>query len=196
MTENLRQRPGDQPLPTEGQENVQDTLIRLIEERRDLGKQRYGRPLQTFNGRNAVRDALEEALDLATYLMQVEMETKATQARLREVLHIHRDDGSGLCLMCQVATPCQTRQILTGITPPAADPDITVTTVHPVQEIAVHPDSVELLKSQLKLQGAEERLAAPIDALFGYPIVHDDRLAPGAVRMRPRGFDDHPAFRP
>jgi hypothetical protein len=191
-----RQRPGDQPLPTEGQQNVQDALIDLIKERRDLGVQRYGRPLQTFNGRNAVRDALEEALDLATYLMQVEMETKATQARIREVLHLHRANEINVCVTCRSYSPCSTRRTLTGITPPATEPDITVTTVHPVEEIAVHPDSVDLLKSQLKLHGAEERLASPIDALFGYPIVHDDRLAPGAVRMRPRGYDDHPSARP
>lgn len=191
----FRQRPGDQPLPTEGQENVQDTLIGLIEERRDLGKQRYGRPLQTFNGRNAVRDALEEALDLATYLMQVEMEKKATHACISEVLHLHRANEIGVCVTCRSYSPCSTRRLLTGVTPPATEPDITVTTVHPVEEIAVHPDSVDALKTRLKLHESEERLGAPIGEMFGFPIVHDDRLAPGAVRLRPRGFDDHPAFR-
>ncbi|PPS89536.1 hypothetical protein [Streptomyces sp. MH60] len=194
--DSLRQRSGDQPLPAEGQENVQDKLIDLIKERRDLGVQRYGRPLQTFNGRNAVRDALEEALDLSTYLMQVEMEKKATQACIREALHLHRANEIGVCVTCRCYSPCFTRRILTSVTPPATEPDITVTTVHPVEEIAVHPDSVDILKSQLKLHGAEERLGAPIGQMFGYPIVHDDRLAPGAVRMRPRGYDDHPSARP
>lgn len=69
-----KMRPGDQPLPTQGREDVQDALIQLIKQRRDLGIARYGRPLQTFNGRDAARDALEEALDLSAYLMQVALE--------------------------------------------------------------------------------------------------------------------------
>lgn len=38
--------------------------------RRDkFGIQKYGTPLQAFNGRSFVQDAYEEALDLAVYLM-------------------------------------------------------------------------------------------------------------------------------
>lgn len=33
-----------------------------------LGRQRYGTPLQPFNGRDSLQDAYEEALDLAVYL--------------------------------------------------------------------------------------------------------------------------------
>ena len=33
-----------------------------------LGRDRYGTPLQAHNGRDALRDAYEEALDLAVYL--------------------------------------------------------------------------------------------------------------------------------
>lgn len=35
-----------------------------------LGRKRYGVPLQPHNGRDALRDAYEEALDLAVYLRQ------------------------------------------------------------------------------------------------------------------------------
>lgn len=35
-----------------------------------LGRERYGTPLQPFNGRGALRDAYEEALDLCVYLRQ------------------------------------------------------------------------------------------------------------------------------
>ena len=35
-----------------------------------LGRARYGTPLQPHNGRDAVRDAYEEALDLTVYLRQ------------------------------------------------------------------------------------------------------------------------------
>jgi len=69
-----RLRPEDQPLPTPGRENVQDALIEDIAARRRLGVQRYGSPLQTFNGRDALRDLQEELLDAATYVKQARME--------------------------------------------------------------------------------------------------------------------------
>ena len=72
--EPTKQRPGDQPLPRGGQRCVQDRLIAEIEQRKQLGIQRYGQPLMTGNGRDAVRDAWEEAIDLAAYLTQVMME--------------------------------------------------------------------------------------------------------------------------
>lgn len=71
----------EQQLPTEGRQDVQEALIEHIRQRREIGVQRYGTPLQTFNGRDGLRDALEEALDLATYLMQVRMEVEE-QARM------------------------------------------------------------------------------------------------------------------
>lgn len=74
MADPTKQRSGDQPLPTAGRECVQDALIAQIEERKKLGIERYGRPLETHNGRDAVQDALEEAIDLAVYLKQVELE--------------------------------------------------------------------------------------------------------------------------
>lgn len=81
-TEPTKTRPGDQPLPVGGRECVQDALIADIQARRDLGIQRYGSALMTHNGRDAVQDALEEAVDLAVYLKQVQMET---EDRKREV---------------------------------------------------------------------------------------------------------------
>jgi hypothetical protein len=45
--------------------------IRVTAERRKaLGIERYGTPLQAFNGRNAKLDAYEEAHDFAVYLRQ------------------------------------------------------------------------------------------------------------------------------
>lgn len=80
MPDPTKQRPGDQPLPTAGRECVQDALIAQIEQRKQLGIERYGRPLETHNGRNAVQDALEEAIDLAVYLKQVELEMRDLRA--------------------------------------------------------------------------------------------------------------------
>lgn len=81
----------DQPLPKPGREYVQDhmirglddqeinddlrnTIIRAIDSRRAIGISKYGVPLQTFNGRDALTDAWDEALDLWTYLNQIDME--------------------------------------------------------------------------------------------------------------------------
>lgn len=39
-------------------------------ERDIVGRRRYGTPLQAFNGRSALNDAYQEALDLVVYLRQ------------------------------------------------------------------------------------------------------------------------------
>lgn len=80
MSQPTKQREGDQPLPTPGRECVQDALIAEIEQRKQLGIQRYGQPLMTHNGRDAIRDAREEAVDLAVYLMQIELEVRDLRA--------------------------------------------------------------------------------------------------------------------
>lgn len=49
---------------------IQDMVIADIEKRKAVGFERYGTLLQPFNGRDALRDAYEEALDLAQYLRQ------------------------------------------------------------------------------------------------------------------------------
>lgn len=41
-----------------------------LETRYRIGMQRYGKALQPFNDRDALRDAYEEAIDLAFYLRQ------------------------------------------------------------------------------------------------------------------------------
>lgn len=71
----MRLRTGDQQLPVPNEHQpVQDAVIADIEARRSLGVERYGTPLQPFNGRDALRDAYEEALDLAIYLKQAIIE--------------------------------------------------------------------------------------------------------------------------
>jgi len=66
-------------MPLPGRENVTEMLIQRIKERAALGLKKYGRPLETFNGRDALQDALEEALDLAQYLMQAIAERDAAK---------------------------------------------------------------------------------------------------------------------
>lgn len=71
----LRQRPGDQPLPTpHAGPDVQAAVIRDIHARRELGIRRYGTPLQPHNGRDGLRDLYEELLDSVCYLKQLLLE--------------------------------------------------------------------------------------------------------------------------
>lgn len=64
----------DQPPPrTENTEDlpvIHELVIADIRDRLAVGTQRYGTPLKPFNGRDALIDAYQEALDLATYLRQ------------------------------------------------------------------------------------------------------------------------------
>lgn len=60
----------EQPSPQESQGDVGKLVIKDMEERRQTGIERYGTPLQPFNGRNALIDAYLEVLDLAVYLRQ------------------------------------------------------------------------------------------------------------------------------
>lgn len=97
------------PIPTEArsiQSLVRDDLI--VRER--IGIDRYGSPLQAHNGRDALRDAYEEAVDLACYLRQLiaergtpvvltepsaEMVTAAAEALEEEAIaRIGRDLGT------------------------------------------------------------------------------------------------------
>jgi hypothetical protein len=72
LTEPLRQRPGDQPLPIPSDSpDVQSMVIDDLIQRRQLGIARYGTPLQPGNGRDAFRDLYEEILDAACYLRQL-----------------------------------------------------------------------------------------------------------------------------
>jgi hypothetical protein len=61
----------NQPLPTQNEHPaVWDLVIEDIKKRDTYGLQKYGTRLQPHNGRDALRDAYEEALDLVVYLRQ------------------------------------------------------------------------------------------------------------------------------
>ena len=51
-----------------------DDVVRALEARAAAGVAKYGRPLQTHNGRDAREDARQELLDALMYLAQAEME--------------------------------------------------------------------------------------------------------------------------
>ena len=61
-----------QPIPTINKNPViQNLVINDMHERLSLGIERYGTGLQANNGRDMLRDAYEEALDLCVYLRGV-----------------------------------------------------------------------------------------------------------------------------
>lgn len=65
-------RAGDQPLPTESDSpSMHDLVCEDMQGRKAVGLSRYGRALQANNGRDGMRDAYEEALDLCAYLRQL-----------------------------------------------------------------------------------------------------------------------------
>lgn len=79
---------GEQTLPTPGKEDVAPFIIEDLRKRGPLGLQiiddlqartaagivTYGTPLQTHNGRNALRDLYEELVDALQYSKQVDLE--------------------------------------------------------------------------------------------------------------------------
>jgi len=90
----------DQPLPKAGGVYIHETIVsdvrgrwpvkrdeeddicEAVAERMKLGVRKYGHALQAYNGRDAMQDAWEEALDLLAYTGQASMEEP-----LDEMLH-------------------------------------------------------------------------------------------------------------
>jgi hypothetical protein len=89
-------RAGDsQPLPRSGRSDlpqVHELVAADLMARRDLGVRRYGVALQPFNGRSALRDAYEEALDLAVYLASALWEAEHPD---QAALAVDRGGGKG-----------------------------------------------------------------------------------------------------
>ncbi len=68
-----------QPPPQPGDGRILDLVIDDLTTRADAGKLKYGVYLQAHNGRDALVDAYQEALDLAMYLRQKLEEQRTTQ---------------------------------------------------------------------------------------------------------------------
>lgn len=59
-----------EPAPKGTGSEVTPLVIKDLESRSKMGKEKYGETLRAFNGRNALVDAYQEALDLVQYLRQ------------------------------------------------------------------------------------------------------------------------------
>lgn len=73
-----------QPDPQEGQATVADVVIDDIMERVAAGFLKYGKPLQTFNGRSAKWDKYQELIDAVMYARQELLEDEASAPFVRE----------------------------------------------------------------------------------------------------------------
>lgn len=65
-----------QPPPTPGTTRIVDLVMADLAQRAETGRIKYGTYLQAHNGRIALIDAYQEALDLCMYLRQVIEEQK------------------------------------------------------------------------------------------------------------------------
>lgn len=67
---------GAQPAPerTKYSQSVTDAVVKDLQDRREHGKAKYGTELMSHNGRDAMVDAYQEALDLVMYFKQALME--------------------------------------------------------------------------------------------------------------------------
>lgn len=81
-----------EPKPTRNDRPaVWDLVIQDMHGRDRIGKERYGTRLQPFNGRNALVDAYQEALDLVVYLRQ-KIEEDSPDSRREKFESLVRDE--------------------------------------------------------------------------------------------------------
>lgn len=70
---------------------IQDLVMADIDARKQVGIERYGTVLQPFNGRSALLDAYQEALDLCQYLRQLVYEQEHDENGERVTSETGRD---------------------------------------------------------------------------------------------------------
>jgi hypothetical protein len=67
-----------QPNPVKNNNTaIVDLVVKDMLHRKEVGIERYGVALQSFNGRNALQDLYEELLDACCYIKQVIEEQEA-----------------------------------------------------------------------------------------------------------------------
>lgn len=102
----------EQPMPTHNAAGSIQSLVRAdLETRERIGVKRYGTPLQPHNGRDALRDAYEEALDLACYLRQA-IEERASnvpqqgcEVETHSWSHFTHDQADSYWIRCTLSGP-------------------------------------------------------------------------------------------
>ena len=82
-----------QVAPTGEGLEITQLVVRDLKDRREAGIARYGTPLRAGNGRNALIDAYQEALDLCVYLRQVLTEQGWADENIAEYDWKAEEDG-------------------------------------------------------------------------------------------------------
>lgn len=72
--------------PTPGKQQVIDFVLQDLKARSEMGTLKYGTPLMTFNGRDALWGAYQEAPDLAMYLRQAICEGNEEEKTCRHIM--------------------------------------------------------------------------------------------------------------
>lgn len=116
----------EQPLPMPGQRDVNDRvremLPTLLASRQMKGRQTYGRPLETWNGRDASRELLDELIDAVQYAVQCQMEREDLERRVEALSLAPASDDLGLpvsylCACCGAPSyPPELSSLDTGTT--------------------------------------------------------------------------------
>lgn len=81
----------EQPMPKGAGKEVVPFLIEKLKERRELGIDRYGEALHSFNGRDQKRDALEELLDFIQYFAAWYLEDSADNEELALIRTVYTE---------------------------------------------------------------------------------------------------------
>ncbi len=85
-------------------DSIQALVRADLEKREELGIERYGTSLRPHNGRDALRDAYEEALDLACYLKQARVErAEPPVEKVLDVAELIADDRDAWKARCEAA---------------------------------------------------------------------------------------------
>ena len=74
---NIRTDNTKEPAPTPGEQDVTEAVIKDLQERSAIGAEKYGIPLQTFNGRKPLVDLYQELLDACQYIKQELLERES-----------------------------------------------------------------------------------------------------------------------
>jgi hypothetical protein len=95
----LLNRPEPQPKASEA-EPIWPMVIDDMRARNEAGARKYGVPLQAHNGRDALVDSYQEALDLCVYLRQAIAERDDARKALAEIVAMETNAGKvcGTCM--------------------------------------------------------------------------------------------------
>jgi hypothetical protein len=96
--------PEPPPIRTSGR-TIWDLVIEDMKARDASGREKYGTPLQAHNGRDALVDAYQEALDLAVYLRQA-IEEREQLATAKQPYTWPTSKANGHGANCTCSTCC------------------------------------------------------------------------------------------